>query len=253
MSGPAASAPLSVVIPAYNEETRLPATLTRIAAHLKTLEVEAEIVVVDDGSTDRTAAVVQGLAGAIPGLRLDRHPENRGKGAAVRSGVLQAAGGYILISDADLSTPIEELDRFLPLLQAGADLVIGSRAHPASRILLHQPWHREMMGKLFNLFVRVLVLRGLKDTQCGFKALRAPTVRPLFARQRITGFGFDVEILYLARKAGLAIQEVPVTWINSPSSRVHLLKHPLGMLLDLFRIRLNDLRGCYRGLGADTR
>ncbi|MBI2371415.1 MAG: glycosyltransferase family 2 protein [Deltaproteobacteria bacterium] len=230
MSGPAASAPLSVVIPAYNEETRLPATLTRIAAHLKTLEVEAEIVVVDDGSTDRTAAVVQGLAGAIPGLRLDRHPENRGKGAAVRSGVLQAAGGYILISDADLSTPIEELDRFLPLLQDGAAL-----------------------GKLFNLFVRVLVLRGLKDTQCGFKALRAPTVRPLFARQRITGFGFDVEILYLARKAGLAIREVPVTWINSPSSRVHLLKHPLGMLLDLFRIRLNDLRGCYRGLEPHTR
>ena len=228
---------LSVVVPAFNEERRIGPTLERIAAYLAAQPYAAEVIVVDDGSTDLTVPRAEAALRGGPPFRILSRAVNRGKGAAVRDGVLAAAGEFILYSDADLSTPVEQVETFWPEVDAGADVVIGSRAMPGSDIRVRQAVVRETMGKVFNLLVRFLVMRGYRDTQCGFKLLRAAAAKDVFSRLRIEGFSFDVEVLWLCRKLGYRVRQVPVCWRNSPESRVRLIRGSLEMLRDLWRIR----------------
>lgn len=213
---------LSVVIPAFNEATRIVPTLERIFAYMDRHHPDYEIVVVDDGSTDGTAAAIEKQFGPRPRLRVLSYGGNRGKGYAVRHGAMQAGGDVVLMSDADLSTPIEEIEKMLPLLQQGYDLVIGSRALAQSEIRKRQPFYRESAGKFFNLLVRLIVLPDFHDTQCGFKLFRRDPLLPVLGRQQIDGFAFDVEMIALAQALGLKVVEIPVVWINSPTSRVHM-------------------------------
>ncbi|HSB62021.1 MAG TPA: dolichyl-phosphate beta-glucosyltransferase [Vicinamibacteria bacterium] len=235
--------PLSVVIPAYNEAERLPRTLERVTAYLAGRGLAHEIVVVDDGSTDGTAERARSCGG--PALAVLRHEPNRGKGYAVRRGMLAARGERRLMTDADLSTPIEELARLEAALAAGHDVAIGSRAVPGANVEVHQPWYREAMGRLFNRLVRLLVLPGLRDTQCGFKLFTARAAETAFSAALLDGFSFDVEALYIARRHGLGVVEVPVTWRNDAATRVGLMRGGLAFL-DLLRIRANALAGRYR-------
>jgi dolichyl-phosphate beta-glucosyltransferase len=231
---------LSVVIPAYNERDRLPPTLRRIAAHLAGRP--HEIVVVDDGSRDDTAAAARGAG--VEGLVLLRNEGNRGKGYSVRRGMLAARGARRLMSDADLSTPIEELARLEQALESGYPIAIGSRALQGARIEVRQPWYRENMGRLFNVFVRALAVPGVRDTQCGFKLFTAEAASSVFSAARLDGFSFDVEALYIARLLGYGIAEVPVSWRNDAATRVGLLGG-FQAFPDLLRIRLNHWRGDY--------
>jgi len=228
---------LSVVFPAYNEETRIAASLDATVAYLAGKPFVSEVIVVDDGSHDRTAeAAGAALAGRVPS-RVIRRENNRGKGASVKEGVLAASGEVILFSDVDLSTPIGELDKALAALQADADVAIGSRALPGSDIEVRQRRPRELMGKVFNLLVRLLVLKGYRDTQCGFKAFRRAAAMDIFSRLRTDGFGFDVEVLVLCRELGYLVAEVPVVWRDSRPSRVRFFRGSLAMLRELLRIR----------------
>jgi len=236
---------VSVIVPAYNEESRILPTLERLCEYLKSHFREFEIIVVDDGSTDDTASVVKALSLELEGLKLIRYEKNMGKGHAVKKGVLSSGGALVLMCDADLSTPIEELEKLLTFLEGGFDIAIGSRGLRESDIIVRQPWYREGMGKIFNMFVRTLVFGGIKDTQCGFKLFRGDAARSLFANSLINGFSFDVEILFLARKAGYRIKEEPVKWLNSPNSKVRLITDPAKMFLELLKIRINWLTGRY--------
>ncbi|MCD6385665.1 glycosyltransferase family 2 protein [Candidatus Sumerlaeota bacterium] len=226
---------LSIVIPAYNEEKRISTTLKRIRDFLATQPYSAEIILVDDGSTDKTIQVATALN--IESLKIVKNERNLGKGAATRNGILSARGELILFSDADLSTPIEEVNKLIQAINEGYDVAIGSRALPESEIIIHQPFYRETMGRVFNLFVRMLVLKGIKDSQCGFKLFRAEVAKKVFAEQQLSGFAFDVEILLLARRAGYRIKEVPVKWINSPASRVSPTRDAIKMFTDLIKLR----------------
>ena len=237
---------LSVVIPAYNEERRLGATLARVRQFLGARSVE--VLVVDDGSSDSTPAMVVELAKKWKALRLVRLEANAGKGAAVARGVAEAKGRLVLFSDADLSTPIEELPRLQAALKAGAAIAIGSRALDRARIGVHQPFYREAGGRLFNKLVQALTVPGIRDTQCGFKLFEAGAAKRLFAKQQVRRFGFDVEVLYLARKLGLGIAELAVRWENSPETKVRPVRDGLRAFLDLGLIRLYDLQGRYQGL-----
>jgi dolichyl-phosphate beta-glucosyltransferase len=230
---------LSVVIPAYNEAERLPRSLDRILEFLRGRGGSYEVIVVDDGSTDGTAGRVAESATVI------RHEQNRGKGHAVRTGMLRARGQRRLMTDADLSTPIEELPRLMARMDEGFGIVIASRALEASRIEVRQPWYREGMGRLFNVFVRVLALPGLKDTQCGFKLFTAEAAADAFGPARLDGFSFDVESLFIARQRGHRIAEVPVVWRNDAATRVGLWRGFVAFA-DLLRIRMNDWAGRYR-------
>jgi len=236
---------LSVVIPAFNEARRVGPTVRRILAHLEGRRLRHEILVVDDGSTDRTGDLILNLSDEMPALRLVRNDRNYGKGYTVRNGFLHARGGRILSCDADLSTPIEELDRFWDEMDRGAGLVIGSRAMTESQISVHQPWYRETMGKIFNLFVRVLFLSPFRDTQCGFKLYRREAALAIAERQRIHGFAFDVEHLYIAKTCGFRVISLPIRWANNPDTRVHAVKQSLRMLRDLFRVRFYALARAY--------
>jgi dolichyl-phosphate beta-glucosyltransferase len=232
---------LSLVIPAYNEEKRLPVSLARIAEWLgsRAPALTAEVLVVDDGSSDRTAAVAEKTAAGLGlAFRVIRLPANRGKGAAVRAGALEAAGDHVLVTDADLSTPIEEVDK---LLAAGAPVAIGSRGVDATLVKQRQSLFRVASGRLFNLLVRVLVVSGIRDTQCGFKLFRRDAAREVFSRASVDRFAFDVEALLLARRLGYAIAEVPVLWFNSPDTRVGL-GGGLEAFVALFRIRWSVAR-----------
>lgn len=231
---------LSVVIPAYNEAARLPPTLRRITAALAGRP--HEIVVADDGSHDGTAEAA--LALGLPGLRVLRAARNRGKGDAVRRGMLGAIGQRRLMTDADLSTPIEDLGRLDARLDAGADVAIGSRAVAGAQVEVHQPIYREAMGRLFNACVRGLLLPGLHDTQCGFKLWTADAAVRAFSSSVLDGFGFDVEVLYVAHRAGLRIDEVGVTWRNDAATRVTLGRGARAFA-DLIAIRRNGARGDY--------
>jgi dolichyl-phosphate beta-glucosyltransferase len=237
---------VSVVIPAYNEAARLPVTLQRIYEYLSRRSLPFEIIVVDDGSSDETAAIAEEFVLRQGVGRVLRNSVNRGKGFSVKRGVLKARGQYILFSDADLSTPIEELEKLLRAsTDQHCDIAIASRAQRESDIRVCQPWYRKLAAQVFNIFVQLLVLPGIKDTQCGFKCFRGAAARRIFSQQRLTGFGFDVEILYVARKAAYAVQEVPVVWANSEKSRVRIKRDAARMFFDILRIRFNDLRGFY--------
>ncbi|MEW6516880.1 MAG: dolichyl-phosphate beta-glucosyltransferase [candidate division FCPU426 bacterium] len=227
---------VSIVIPAYNEAERLGATLEAVDRFFRVQARSCEVVVVDDGSRDRTAELALAHPFRSGRLRVLRNRRNRGKGASVRRGVAAANGAVVLFSDADLSTPIEELLRLEQALAGGADVAVASRAVAGSRIEEHQPFYREWMGKSFNRLVQLLVLPGVHDTQCGFKLFRRDAARALFPRLTVPGFGFDVEVLYLARRQGLEIREVPVAWRNSRHSKVSPLRDAWRMLGDLFRI-----------------
>jgi dolichyl-phosphate beta-glucosyltransferase len=237
------SAPrLSVVIPAYNEAKRLPLTLTRIRAFLDARGEDYEIVVADDGSRDDTARCARESGG--PHLVLLSGGPNRGKGHAVRRGMLAARGALRLMSDADLSTPIEELGLLEARLREGRDVVIASRAAAGARIEVRQPFFREAAGRLFNALVRLLLVPGIADTQCGFKLFTAAAATASFEPAQLDGFSFDVEALFIARRRGLRIAEVPVRWRNDEATHVSAWRGATAFL-DLFRIRLNAWRGRY--------
>ena len=248
--GPAPAVRLSVVIPAFNEGERLDGTLARVFEYLSGRGGSFEVIVVDDGSTDGTVATARRAAERRRNLRVVLNGRNRGKGFSVRRGVEESRGEFILFSDADLSTPIEDIEKlFHALLEEGYDIAIGSRSLRGSDVRVRQPWYRELMGKTFNKVVRLFTLRGFKDTQCGFKLFTGDAARDVFSQQRVERFSFDVEALYLARKGGYRIAEVPVTWYNSPRSRVSIVGDPVQMFLDVLRIRFYDLRGLYRSGG----
>ena len=230
------SAEISIVIPAYNEALRLPSSLDQIERFATEQRLKLEVIVVDDGSRDGTADVVNRHAARWPQLRLLKAERNAGKGAAVRLGMSAARGRYRVFSDADLSVPIDDLEKLLRPLREGAGVAIASRALKDSEIELHQPWYRETMGKIFNKLVRIFVLGGVHDTQCGFKAFTAEVAQRVFPPLQTHGFGFDVEVLYRAQRAGYRIVEVPTRWINSPQSRVHPIRHSLAMFLELLAI-----------------
>ena len=228
---------LSVVIPAYDEEDRIGETLRTIRTYLDRQTFASEIIVVDDGCVDRTCAVAEAALDGREGVRILRRRENRGKGYSVREGVMASSGAFILFSDADLSTAIEEVEKFWPLMEGGSDIVIGSRALPDSDIRIRQNRFRELMGKTFNLFVRIFVMRGIRDTQCGFKLFRRDAALEVFSRVRTPGFSFDVEALYIARRLGLVVDQVPVIWKNSPQSKVRIIGSSARMFRDILRIR----------------
>lgn len=242
---------LSIVVPAFNEELRLPASLRRLARYLaETRQFEpVEVIVVDDGSRDRTGAVAREagptLADAGASLTVIRNDSNRGKGYSVRRGLLESKHAWRLFTDADLSAPIEELDKLArDALSGGCDLAIGSRALDRSLIGTHQPLYREAMGRVFNLHVRLLTGLRIEDTQCGFKLFSGRAASEIAARQRLAGFGFDVEQLFLARKLGFKVKEVPVRWHNSADSRVGP-SDGAKAFADVLRVRWNDWRGRY--------
>jgi dolichyl-phosphate beta-glucosyltransferase len=230
---------ISIIIPAYNEENRIISSLFRIKEYFKNHDINYEIFVVDDGSTDDTKRISKDLIQDIPHLKVISYNPNRGKGYALRQGVLASKGEVILLTDADLSTPIEELSKLLPLIYNHKfDVAIGSRALALSEIIKKQPWWRQSMGKFFNRLVKSLVLEDFNDTQCGFKLFRGDIARSLFKEARIDRFAYDVEILAIAKKKGYRIAEVPITWINSPESKVNPIRDPLQMFFDLLRIRM---------------
>ncbi|MCK5218803.1 glycosyltransferase family 2 protein [bacterium] len=229
---------VSIVIPAYNEAPRLLKTLRAIDAYLKGRHRQYEIIIVDDGSSDRTVEIARGFVPRAGNMRVLKNHRNLGKGAAVRQGIAAAQGDLILFSDADLSTPIQELAQLEKAVQAGADAAIASRGISGSRVPTRQPFYRELMGKIFNLLVRVITLPGIYDTQCGFKLFRRPIAQSVFQKLTITGFGFDVEALYLIRKSGGRIAEIPVEWHHARGSKVSPLRDAWRMLIDLFRIRM---------------
>jgi dolichyl-phosphate beta-glucosyltransferase len=236
---------LSVVIPAYNEAVRLPPSLARIAAYLDGTGVDYELLVVDDGSTDGTAVAAEAALAPLGGRgRVLRNDQNVGKGASVRRGMLAARGARVLFSDADLSAPIEELAKLERALDAGAGVAIGSRALDRALIEERQPFTRDVMGRVFNFMVQVCAVRGIRDTQCGFKLFAGDVVGPIFARTRIDRFGFDVEVLALAQRLGVPIAEVPVRWRNSEGSRV-TLGQGARAFLDPIRVRIGLLCGRY--------
>lgn len=234
---------LSLVIPALNEADRIGQTLTDCAAYFANQPYSAEIVVIDDGSTDETAAVVRDQ---FPSVRLFRYPDNRGKGHAVTLGMLKATGDYRLFYDADGSTPISELQKVWPLLENGADIVIGSRALPDSDIAVRQPWYRQNMGRIYNLLLRMLRLTQFRDTQCGFKIMNAASAEALFPLITRDGFGMDCELLAIAERNGYRVEQIPVRWINSAKSRVRVIRDSLGMIREVLVVRWNLWTGKYR-------
>ena len=233
---------ISIIIPAYNEQKRLPATLTRILDYLHRSEWEfAEVVVVDDGSRDHTRDVARRA-----GVRVVANPGNRGKGYTVRHGILEAQGDWVLFSDADLSTPIEELDRLWEFAEREkAEVVIGSRGVDRSMIGIRQPFFRDRIGRLFNLTMRLLTGLPFRDTQCGFKLFETQAARSVFSRQRLDGFGFDVEVLFIARSLGLKCVEVPVRWNDVAGTKVSLLRG-IAAFLDPLKVRWNSFTCKYK-------
>lgn len=236
---------ISVVIPAYNEAQRLEPTLRSIVAYFRARRRTTEIIVVDDGSRDQTADLVVRLARELPEIRLIRLDTNRGKGHAVRTGMLDTRGALALFADADGATPISEFGRLEAAIQAGADIAIGSRALHSDDVHVQARAHRRIIGRIFHLLVRTLTVRGLRDTQCGFKLLTDRATHDLFPRMRMDGFSFDVELLLAARRRGYKIAEIPVNWNHIPGSRVNLIFDSLRMAGDLVRIRTRALLGAY--------
>jgi dolichyl-phosphate beta-glucosyltransferase len=228
---------LSVVIPAYNEELRLPRTIERIERYLDSSRPDYELILVDDGSSDGTRKVMAAAAAGNAKVRIEVLPANRGKGGALAAGVAVALGDQVLVTDADLSTPIEELEKLEAALRAGAGVAIASRSVKGSQVEVAQPVYRVLMGKVFNLIVQVVLLPGIWDTQCGFKLFRADVARPVFAALTTDGFGYDPEVLYLAKRRGVRIAEVPVVWRNSAPTKVMPFRSSLDMFKHVMRVR----------------
>jgi glycosyltransferase involved in cell wall biosynthesis len=238
---------ISIIIPAYNELVRLPDTIRRIVEYLETSNWSFhEILIVDDGSTDGTVAAAEAFARSDSSIRVLRNPGNRGKGYSVRHGMLEARGEWRLFSDADLSTPIEELEKLWCAVSGGKDkIAIGSRAIDPSLIGVHQPGYRETMGRFFNGVMRAATGLPISDTQCGFKLFRGDVAQEVFSRQRLERFGFDAEVLYIASRRGYGIAEVPVRWNHVEGSKVGMFTG-LRAFVELAEIRVNSLRGKYR-------
>jgi len=229
---------LSVIIPAYNEEKRIGDSLQKIHDFMESRDHEYEVIVINDGSDDGTSREAEKSAlYAKNKLKILENKENRGKGFSVKRGVLSSLGGCVLLTDADLSTPINEVDKLFDCLGRGNDIAIGSRARPSSRVSVAQPWYRQMMGRVFNLIIRTSLMGDFKDTQCGFKLFKGDVVRDIAPEMKIDGFSFDVELLYLARKRGYKIEEVGVSWDNSPHSTVRIFSSSVKMFLDLLKIK----------------
>lgn len=233
---------LGVVIPAYNEEQRIRPTLERVAEYFAAQPYTWQVTVVSDGSSDKTNAIVESFASEHPQFSLLAYHPNRGKGYAVRQGILASAGDMVLFSDADLATPIEETEKLLAHMKEGADVAIGSRPLQESRLEKRQPLYREMLGRLFNKAVQLLAIRGIADTQCGFKMFTRDAAQEVFRRCRLDGFSFDFEALMIARDLGYRIDEIPIRWAHQEGSKVVLLRDGPRMLRDLVKLRLSGKR-----------
>ena len=234
---------LSIIIPAHNEEIRLPRTLRQVFAFLEKQSYSAEVIIVENGSSDRTLELAHEFASHQPNL-IVIHEEQAGKGNAVRRGVLEAHGEYRFICDADLSMPIDELEKFLPPVLNDFDIAIASREAPGA-VRYNEPSYRHWGGRAINLVIRLLILPGLNDTQCGFKCFRAEAAEKIFRQQTLGGWSFDIEILYLARQKHMSIKEIPVQWYFDADSKVSAVRDALRMIGDIFRIHINALRGRY--------
>jgi dolichyl-phosphate beta-glucosyltransferase len=234
---------LSIVIPAHNEENRLPRSLEQVFAFLKRQAYEAEVLVVENGSSDRTFELAQGFAKEHKNLRVLREA-GRGKGLAVRRGMLEARGQYRFMCDADLSMPIEEVNKFLPPARSDFDIAIGSREAPDA-VRYDEPFYRHFGGRLINLAIRLLILPGLHDTQCGFKCFRAEAAERLFNRQTLNGWSFDIELLFIACRISYRVVEIPIDWYYRSESKVSTVRDALRLLGDIFLIRINARRGIY--------
>ncbi|MBW6466432.1 MAG: glycosyltransferase family 2 protein [Brevefilum sp.] len=234
---------LSIIIPAHNEAQRLPPSLEKINVFLQSQAYTAEVLVVENGSTDGTLAVAQAYQVQMPNLRVLVEGA-RGKGLAVRRGMLEATGDYRFMCDADLSMPIEQVNRFLPSAQTAVDVRIGSRELPGSQ-RYDEPGYRHLVGRVFNTMVRLLVLPGIQDSQCGFKCFRGDVAEAVFPLQTMGGMSFDAEVLFIARRMGYRLQEVAIDWYFDPDSRVRLVEDSLRMAFDLLKIRTNAIQGRY--------
>lgn len=234
---------LSIIIPAFNEADRLPAALRKINFYLTAQDYPSEIIIVENGSTDGTYQIVNDMQSEICCLTV-LHEDRRGKGWAIRQGMLHARGDYRFICDADLSMPIEEIAKFMPPLELNTPIAIGSREAPGA-VRYDEPYYRHLIGRAFNWLVRVLLIRELNDTQCGFKLFREDAVKVIFPLLTITGWTFDVEALFIAQKFGLKVVEIPIHWHHHPHSTVKVLRDSIIMGIDLLKIRFNDLRGKY--------
>ena len=236
---------LSIVIPAYNEEKRIGKTLEEITGYLKTKDYKSEIIIIIDGSTDSTREVIRKFEKIDYRIKTTENEISKGKGYSVRRGMLETKGKFALFTDADLSTPIREVEKLIQWLGKGYDVAIGSRGLKDSQVEIHQSLLRESMGKIFNKIMGLIVFTGFKDTQCGFKCFKRHVVNKVFRKQEISGFAFDVEIILIAMQQGFRIKEVPVRWLNSPYSKVSIMKDPILMLYDLFRIKFNNFTKKY--------
>lgn len=236
---------LSIVIPAYNEEKRIGNTLDNIINYLNKKDYKSEIIVVVDGSTDSTMNVIKEFGRKDSRIKAIENKITRGKGYSVKKGMLETNGKFALFTDADLSTPINEVEKLIHWLEKGYDVAIGSRSLKDSQVEIHQPFVREFMGKIFNKIMSLLVCKGFKDTQCGFKCYKRHVINKIFSRQTIKGFAFDVEIILIAERHGFKVKEVPVRWLNSPHSKVSIIRDPLIMFCDLLRIKFYDLMKKY--------
>ena len=234
---------LSIVIPAHNEESRLPDTLEQLIRFLGKQMFTSEIIVVENGSQDRTYTLAKEFADRHANVRVMQN-DRRGKGLAIQRGVQEARGEYIFMCDADLSMPVEEISKFLPPQLQGVDIAIGSREAPGA-VRYNEPYYRHFTGRIFNTLIRLLVLPTLQDTQCGFKCIRADVARDIFPYQTLTGWAFDVELLYIARRHGYRIVEIPIDWYFNADSKISVLRDSLRMFLDLLLIRRNARRGVY--------
>lgn len=234
---------LSIIIPAHNEEQRLPSSLEQIFHFLEKQPFTSEVVVVENGSTDRTYAIAREFAARHSNLRVIQN-DWRGKGLAIQRGVREAVGEYLFMCDADLSMPIDEISKFIPPQLQNIDIAIASREAPGA-VRYHEPYYRHLTGRVFNTLIRLLVLPGLQDTQCGFKCIRADVARDIFPYQTLTGWAFDVELLYIARHHGYQVVEIPIHWYFNADSKISVLRDSLRMFLDLLLIRRNAWRGLY--------
>jgi glycosyltransferase involved in cell wall biosynthesis len=234
---------LSIVVPAYNEQNRLPGTLDKIFEFLKQQEFSSEVIVVENGSSDNTFQIAQEFTGRHDNLHVI-HNELRGKGFAIQRGIREARGEYVFMCDADLSMPVEEISKFLPPRLKDVDIAIASREAPGS-VRYNEPYYRHFTGRVFNILIRWLVLPSLQDTQCGFKCIRADVARDIGPYQTLTGWAFDVELLYIACQRGYRVVEIPIDWYFNPDSKISVLRDSWRMFLDLLIIRRNARRGLY--------